>query len=314
MSLKRSSTAIPGNPSRTEVMEPELRRGVHLGDPSVGEGPTQLVEKVGRAGLAAERHLLERREDDPAAACFGEQEAPEGRGRADAGDPVVEEGVEPVLGLAREGGDQRRLAGDDVEQHLDAGELMQAVGEQPALVGRRADAGHGLGQDPPIVAGRFGQARRTGGADHERLGGLCRERRRGAGALALGRWVGELLGPDRHEVLGRDPARRVITDVEAEGIGLLGQLGGGCVGLELAGLGAGEGGTGEEAYHPGRVGLGQREPRDAATAQRAGDTPARRRSSSRVGRGAFGGDDGGPIGRCGRRGLEQKDHSVRTAA
>ncbi len=138
------------------------------------------------------------------------------------------------------------------------------------------------------------------------------ERGRGARSFALGRRVDQFLGSDRLEVIAEiSPAGD--DDVEAQGFGLLGELSGGRVGLELAGLRTGEGGAGEEAHHPGRVGLGQCNPRDAATAQPAGD-PARIAQQFAVGRGAFGGDDGGPLRRCSRRGLEQKDHSVCTAA
>ena len=50
-----------------------------------------------------------------------------------------------------------------------AGELVGAVGEQPALLRPRLHPCDGAAEDRPVVAGRLGHAGRAGGADQQRL-------------------------------------------------------------------------------------------------------------------------------------------------
>lgn len=131
---------------------------------------SDVVQQVGGAGLTAQRDLLQAGELHVAAARFGEQEAPVRGGRADAGDSVGKDGVEPVLRLARKGSHEGRPAGEDVQQDLNAGELLRSVSEQPALVGLGLDLLQGLAEHTPVVSRRLGCARGAGGPDHERLG------------------------------------------------------------------------------------------------------------------------------------------------
>jgi hypothetical protein len=149
-----------------------------------------------------------------------------------------------------------------VDQHLQATELVRAVGQQPALVGRVRRVLGAAQQPRPVVPDTPWRARGAGRQDHQGL------RRRDLHAIADRR--PEQLGRVDH--LGLAAADVVGGDDEGviEAGGLLVELGRGLHGRVHAGLGAGQGGATQERQEVGRVVVEDPEPSDAARGQVSG--------------------------------------------
>ncbi len=171
-SLQSESTARPGLPSRTDVMDPNsvdaytcetlapgnVARISSNRSPGLASPPKVICSSGGRVTLRLRASARRKRQNVGVALTQVT--------------PSVQQRVQAVLGLARERCDERRLARGHVQQHLDAGELLRAVREEPALLGHRPHARDRLAEDPPVVARRLRQAGGAGRADHERLFGV----------------------------------------------------------------------------------------------------------------------------------------------
>jgi hypothetical protein len=148
---------------------PELRRGVDLRDPGAGERGLQVVEQVRCARLAAQGDLLQRRQGNTSGTRLRQEEPPVRRGGTHVRDPQVEQGREPVAGLSGKGRDERGSDRHHVLEHLEAGELLRAVGEQPPLTRPGPGIADGAGESSPVVSCGLRRSGRAGRADQDRL-------------------------------------------------------------------------------------------------------------------------------------------------
>lgn len=79
------------------------------------------------------------------------------------GDLEGAHGGESLDRSARRGCDEYRSGSEDVQKDLQAGELMQSVGQEPSLPRPRLDPGRATQEPGPVVsdpAGRSGRTRR----------------------------------------------------------------------------------------------------------------------------------------------------------
>ncbi len=145
--------------------------GVDLRDVRIGEGVPEIGQQMVGHRLAAERDLRQRGLGSAVAAQLGEQEAPERRRRAGPIDAVAAHRRQAFTGTPRARRHQRRLGGDDVDQDLEAGELLQPVRQQPAMLRGRLDVGRRAKHPHPIVAHAPRRPGGAGGQDQQRPGG-----------------------------------------------------------------------------------------------------------------------------------------------
>ena len=135
---------------------------------AAGNTRRRSPSRLGGHRLAAEGDLLEHGRRLVARRELGQQEPPVRRRGAGVRDVVLAQRGQAALRPARYRGDQRGAGRRGLQDELEAAELVQAVGEQPALPGRGLDLAERPEQPGPVVPHALGRAGRAGGEDQHR--------------------------------------------------------------------------------------------------------------------------------------------------